>query len=513
MGHGQFGGTALPDERLAELRQLLLLQEEQDRLGALEKRYTDPASLAEDISRVVAEAIHTRAQRDRAIQLVLEPVLEDVLRIAVNRNPKLLADALFPVIGEAVRKAVGRALRGLVESLNQIVERRFSLQSLQWRWEAWSTGKSFGEIVLLRSLTYSVEQVFLVHRETGLLLQHAARDQQVIRDTDMVSGMLTAIQDFVHDSFGHANDHLETMQVGDLSVWIQHGPLAMLAGVVSGTPPPELRGVFQTVLEEIHAAYRAELAGFQGDTGDLAGTAAFLQRCFPGQSKQAPRQSWLWLWIPAIILIAPIAGAVLWARSHRQWEDFEARLRREPGIVLTSVEEHRGRHEISGLRDPLATDPKSLMRSSGIDTEKVDLHLQPYLSLDPQFVEIRRKLAEKDTLERQIIRFPVNSAHIEAAQIRMIDTAESAIRQLLQSRQKFTIEIRGHADATGAEKKNLPLSQQRAEAVRVAMLTRGIPAALMNVVALGSSEPQRSQGDMDSNRRAEFRVLEPEAPR
>ena len=67
---------------------------------------------------------------------------------------------------------------------------------------AWRTGKSFAEVVLLNTLVYRVEQVFLIHAQTGLLLQHVVADAVTAQDADMVSGMLTAIRDFARDSFG-----------------------------------------------------------------------------------------------------------------------------------------------------------------------------------------------------------------------------------------------------------------------------------------------------------------------
>ena len=51
----------------------------------------------------------------------------------------------------------------------------------------------------------------------------------------MVSGMLTAIQDFVQYSFDPQSEQaLNTIHVGDLTVIIEQGPLAVLAGVVRG---------------------------------------------------------------------------------------------------------------------------------------------------------------------------------------------------------------------------------------------------------------------------------------
>jgi OOP family OmpA-OmpF porin len=229
------GGSA--GQELAELRGLLV-GPEQAQIEALRERLENPALLAEAVSRVLSEAIRLRAGRDASLRSSLSPIIEEAISRSVRRNPAILSDALFPVIGSAVRKAVAAALQGMMESLNRVLEQSLSIRGLRWRIEALRTGKSFGEILVLRSLLYRVEQVFLIHRKTGLLLNHRAAEARVIQDTDLISGMLTGIQDFVSDSFGaQAGQELETMQVGDFNIWVQYSPQALLAGVVRGIAP------------------------------------------------------------------------------------------------------------------------------------------------------------------------------------------------------------------------------------------------------------------------------------
>ena len=91
----------------------------------------------------------------------------------------VLADAIFPVIGPAIRKSIAASISEFAETLNQIVETSVSFRAIQWRVEALITGKSFSEILLARSLLYSVEQVFLIHRKSGLLLLHVAAKNSV----------------------------------------------------------------------------------------------------------------------------------------------------------------------------------------------------------------------------------------------------------------------------------------------------------------------------------------------
>ena len=194
---------------------------------------------------------------DPQLARALTPPLEEAITASVKRNPKPLADALFPVMGPAIRKAVSASLAGMVESLNRTLEQALSRRSIRWRLEAMRTGKSFAEVVLLKTLLYRVEQVFLIDRRSGLLLQHVQAGSGVVQDADMVSGMLTAIRDFVQDSFkvGEA-DSLEALKVGELSVWIEPGPHAIVAAVIRGSAPRDFRPTLQDAVETDPSAVR-----------------------------------------------------------------------------------------------------------------------------------------------------------------------------------------------------------------------------------------------------------------
>ena len=148
----------------------------------------------------------------------LAPSVEEAITASVRRDPRPLADALFPVIGPAIRKAIAHTLAAMMESLNRTVEHSVSWRAVQWRWTAFRTGKPFAEIVLLNTLQYRVEQVFLIHAETGLLLQHVSPDPRASQDADQISAMLTAIRDFARDSFRvGGGDTLDALRVGELT--------------------------------------------------------------------------------------------------------------------------------------------------------------------------------------------------------------------------------------------------------------------------------------------------------
>jgi len=86
--------------------------------------------------------------------------------------------------------------------------------------------------------------------------QHVEALGEEVKDVELVSGMLTAILGLMRQSFGNTRgDHLETMQVGELTVWLHEGAYAVLVGIIQGTPPPELRDVFARQNELIHQEF------------------------------------------------------------------------------------------------------------------------------------------------------------------------------------------------------------------------------------------------------------------
>ena len=172
--------TREPEEDIEELRKLLL-SPIQAQLDGLQKRLDRPDLYARDVSQVLPEAISLRSNQDKKIQMALAPITENAIKSSIRRDRKVLVDALFPVMGPAIRRAIAAAIQGMVQSFNQILEHSLSLNGLKWRIEALRTQRPFAEVVLLHTLIYQVEQVFLIHRETGLVLQHVVTKAVMIQ--------------------------------------------------------------------------------------------------------------------------------------------------------------------------------------------------------------------------------------------------------------------------------------------------------------------------------------------
>jgi outer membrane protein OmpA-like peptidoglycan-associated protein len=390
---------------LAELRELILGGERR-RLQELERRLDAAGLTREELAELLPEAIVLRAGRDRQLARALAPTVENAIGESVRRNPRQIATAIFPVLGPAIRKAIADALAGLVASINSALEHSLSPRGLRWRLEAWRTGVPFAQIVLKHALVYRVEQVFLIHAETGLLLSHAWTPELPPGDPDLVSGMLTAIRDFVADSFARDGDAggLRRFTVGELTVMVEQGPQAVLAAVVRGQAPDALLGKLQDTLERLHLEYADALAGFEGDTAPFEPARPLLEECLAtvistDREKGRVRAA-AWLpWIAAAVLVLALL-AWLRFRSEQRWQRAVERLESEPGIVLTRAERSGGRWSFAGMRDPLAPEPAALLASVGADTSEVSATWEPYLSLRPELVlaRARRSLSPPSTV-------------------------------------------------------------------------------------------------------------------
>ena len=313
---------------LAELRRLIN-QPERDKLRDLRERLDDKEQRAHEIAAVLPEALTLSRDRSAELTRALQPAVEGSVRESIEKRPEVFVDALHPIIGPVVRRSIAESLRALLQSLNQSIEQSFSWQGLKWRFEALRTGRSFAEVVMLRSLVYRVEQIFLIHRETSLSLLHVSADAVATQDSDMVAGMLSAIQDFARDSFKTGSDEgLEEFRIGELQVWIAPGAHAYLAAVIRGNPPRELHTALEDAIDSVHVLRGSALAKFEGDAAAFESLRPELEACLRAQyqakkTSVGNRSAWIALAAGAGLLMAALI--VGW-QSERRWQDFVRRL-------------------------------------------------------------------------------------------------------------------------------------------------------------------------------------------
>jgi outer membrane protein OmpA-like peptidoglycan-associated protein len=545
----------------------LLLGAEQASLNTLTAKVGDSVSLARSVASVLPNAVAIRARTDDRLTVELAPLVEASLQQSVKNNPQPLVDALYPLMGPAIRRSISEALVDMMQAFNRAVEQTFSPRALKWRFDAWRSGQSYASVVLLKSLVYRVEQVLLIHRKTGLLLGHARAEHIVAQDPDMVSGMLTAIRDFVSDSFQVGQeDSVDAIRLADLTVQVRVGPKAILAAVIRGSAPETLRAQLSKTLEVIHQRFGLALAKFDGNASHFSGIEKVLETCLFAQTRSQERRPWRAYAILALILV--LTGWLTWTRhqSVARWDSVLSALEHEPGFVVLEAS-RTSRGTVHGLRDPLARAPRDVIGGK-LDESAIKWDLRPYLSLEPALVLARARqflnppssltlslngeilqasgtaptswfvrardralfipgirrfddsLAlqkENQELSRIGAKLAATALYFEPGTYALsqgvrdrLNAALLSFRELRDAADSvhmdYRIEIIGRADAPGTTAINMQLSQARADTVRQYLIAHGVPSEHMRALGVGAIEAAIAAQNEDLDRRVNFRI-------
>jgi outer membrane protein OmpA-like peptidoglycan-associated protein len=257
-----------------------------------------------------------------------------------------------------------------------------------------------------------------------------------------------------------------------------------------------------------------------------------------------------------------------WAWNQHKWTQYVSRLRSQPGILVTDIGKEGGQWQINGLRDPIAADPRRLLREAAIDPSKVVEHWQSFESLEPALVLQRMAKAVKPptgitlsvvddhivargsassgwlqraqgyvrtlpdgaplidlsqikdvssgtlgelraAIQSKEIRFGYNESLPAPSEDTLLDELADELRQLETMAAARHVSVRvtvtGHSDSTGKGTFNLSLSLARAEGVRALLKKRNVDPDLLAIRGAGPLEPLQAEAT-DADRSVNRRV-------
>lgn len=253
--------AAASDAPLDELRRILVTPEQQ-RVAALEASVADLQERTEDPAALVS---------------AITPILGDVIRLKIRENREEMIEALHPIIGQLIGRAVAEAIRDLARTLDARMHTTFNLRSFGRRLQARLAGVPETALVLRDALPFRVVEAFIIHRESGLLLEHRSNDLAPVAEpdsednSDLVSGMLTAIRDFAQDAFGRGQEgQLDEIQYGTLRILIEATQHAYLAVVVEGIEPAGFRALLREQIIAFENRFSEALVHYNGDAAQFS---------------------------------------------------------------------------------------------------------------------------------------------------------------------------------------------------------------------------------------------------
>lgn len=137
-------------------------------------------------------------------------------------------------------------------------------------------------LVRFRTKRVEIEDVFLVYRD-GVLISHLSRSLIREKDEDVLSGMLTAVQEFVREAFQYGEHRdLQQLDFGEYRILIERGHYVYLAVVYSGDESPALRKKVQAVIALIERQFGSVLEKWEGDMDEVMGARDLIRDALLG---------------------------------------------------------------------------------------------------------------------------------------------------------------------------------------------------------------------------------------
>lgn len=127
----------------------------------------------------------------------------------------------------------------------------------------------------------SLEDVFLLHR-SGLLLKHYTKRLRPNMDSDVLSGMLVAVQEFIKDSFRGEGGSLDEIRFGDSRIRVIEGKWTIIAALVRGEATAEHRAEMKAALRDLETRYEDLLIDWDGTMDRIPEVDRIMNRLIAG---------------------------------------------------------------------------------------------------------------------------------------------------------------------------------------------------------------------------------------
>ncbi len=251
-------------------------------MDKLEIKLTDKNIMLKTLSTVIVELLQNKAIESQ-IELAeaVYPIMGIAIRKEVNESPDSIIDALYPVIGKTVSKYVSEAMKKLVADVDAKLNQSLSVENWLHRLKARKLGIPYSSYILRQSLPFFVQDIFLIDKKTGILISHVSSQSKEKIDKDLIAGMLTAIKDFITSAFvseSSQKDTLNEIKYGDLKIIIYETSHSYFALVIYGEKHNQFEDDFMDTLTEIQRAFASKLSNFNGDIHELKGIERLLSR-------------------------------------------------------------------------------------------------------------------------------------------------------------------------------------------------------------------------------------------
>lgn len=361
-----------------------------------------PEEIARAIAPEIALSIREQIRLDAdAISRTLGPEMGKAIKAQIELERDAMVDALYPVIGNTISKYMVEVVR----EINRKVETTLSPAGIKRKIKAKIQGVSEAELIFQESVGYHIRAIFLIDKDSGLIIQEIQIPGEKHLDAEMIAGMLTAIRSFANDCITSGSE-LDLIDYGDWQIPLEVAGYCYIAVVVAGEPPPQFIAKIRQVLGQIVIEHGNAIQKYEGNLADVPlGVKQKLEQLVEpvedSSSKPSPILLWLLIFFLGIVFIP--------------WGIISYRARIARNIEQTVAVELDAAPELSVYRlDPQVKDGK-LMISGRVPSDY----------LRRQAAEIAGEIAEQNELRLDnrifTVNVPVNPSSITGEIERLTD--------------------------------------------------------------------------------------------
>jgi hypothetical protein len=128
----------------------------------------------------------------------------------------------------------------------------------------------------------TIDDVFLLYRD-GVLIKHETRRLKPDIDTDILSGMLTAVQQFVKDSFRSEEGELDELTFGQMHILIGRGKWVILAAMIQGEGTDAMMEQVKRCVGDMEEHAWDQLDGWDGDMVLARALSPYIKKLVRGE--------------------------------------------------------------------------------------------------------------------------------------------------------------------------------------------------------------------------------------
>lgn len=344
----------------------------------------------QSMGRAIAPAIpvgisHQITESPDEFAQAIAPEIAAAVKQQINLNREAMSDALYPIIGSTILKYMAETM----QEINQKLEQAVSVEGITRKIKAKLQGMSEAELLMKETTPQTVKAVFLIQKESGLVIAGVQQSEREQLESDMVAGMLTAIRAFVNDCIAQSGNiaEIDAIEYGTSTIVLEVAGSCYLAAVMQGETRQWFKYKMRAIFKNIVQNYGDEIKLFNGDPATVpAEVTSDMQKLIHTDVEVKATNK------PPVLLIAGVAALGLigipWG-IYQYRSSVESRLEADTNLALQSAPElsvYRLTADLKGKEVQLSGRvPNQKLRSQA---EQIAQQTVPTFKLDNQIIAV-----------------------------------------------------------------------------------------------------------------------------